>query len=246
MAAFLDVQLLQPGSVILPEEVDMSDKVAWLAGLRKLERVKTYRQLQACSNMLGSLTDSRWTLSSFHLPAGVVSRPALDNEVRVVRELPDRNQALLVDTGKRVVLEVLPAKVERLPLLVLGLDQGSIGMAGLAFAEDVMELLVHTKWDRYHRVVRDLRQAFLSASKGVFLKAQLYSSYVWSVNFRPFASGMFGEQKRRILSTFLSECDASSPLFCKHGPCIAADMNLPFESEDHNTEVWHQLENLTC
>ena len=41
----------------------------------------------------------------------------------------------------------LPEATEPVNLLVVGLDQGSIGTAGHAFAEQEMLARVHAKWD---------------------------------------------------------------------------------------------------
>lgn len=64
---------------------------------------------------------------------------------------------------------MLPDGVEP-HLLILGLDQGPIGTAGQAFAEDHMGAMVHTKYCRFHRVVRDVRLAVTHSAGGVFLK----------------------------------------------------------------------------
>ena len=42
-----------------------------------------------------------------------------------------------------------------------------------------MEALVHSKWDKFHRVVRDCKLSYQHASNGVFTKAQLYNNYLW-------------------------------------------------------------------
>ena len=97
---------------------------------------------------------------------------------------------------------MLPPTFTDTNLLVLGLDQGSTGTAGVAFMEHEMEALVHSKWDKFHRVVRDCKLSYQHASNGVFTKAQLYSNYLWSVNRRPFNTGGFGDQKRRLLNVF--------------------------------------------
>lgn len=66
------------------QEDDLPDHLAFLAMQHKLERVATYRQLQALSSALNNLTAGRLTLSDF-IPAGVTLRPVEEGEVRLLR-----------------------------------------------------------------------------------------------------------------------------------------------------------------
>ena len=56
--------------------------------------------------------------------------------------------------------------IQDVNLLVMALDQGSVGCAGVAFAEDAMDAMVHSKWDKFHRVVRDCKLSFQHACQG--------------------------------------------------------------------------------
>ena len=86
------------------------------------------------------------------------------------------------------------------PLLVLSLDQGPIGTAGMAFA--LQGHRIHVKFDKIHRCIRDYKLALGRAMGGVFLKTQLHSSYIFGLNYKPFNTGLFHEQKRRCLKHF--------------------------------------------
>jgi hypothetical protein len=202
-ACFGDAQVILPGDQIMPDEQDMMDHVAVLANERRLERVATFRQLQAYSNTLLSATSGRLCLDSFRLPPNVHAHPVRSGEVRVLRAGLTEDEALVCNriTGDKV--SILPDGFDSVKLVILGLDQGSIGCAGHAFAESHMEAMVHTKYDKLHRIVRDVKLSFQRAAGGVFLKAQVYSSYVWGVNHKPFGSGRFGDNKRRLLNVFL-------------------------------------------
>lgn len=83
--AFGDVQQVLPGSVVLPGEDDLSDRVQQLALEFRLDRVASYRQLQATSNTLHTLTNGRTNIHSFLLPDDVHVRAPEQSEVRVVR-----------------------------------------------------------------------------------------------------------------------------------------------------------------
>ena len=88
LAGIGDVQQLLPGNAVLLEEEDLSDQLGQLALRRKLERVATYRQLQAVSNSLATSTRGRVTLESFLLPNDVHVRRVDKHETWVgqVRE----------------------------------------------------------------------------------------------------------------------------------------------------------------
>lgn len=241
IAAFGDVQLLHPGNVVLPDEQDLPDRLAVLAAQRRLERVATFRQLQACSNTLAALTHRRISLDSFLLPEDVRVRPVKESEVRIVQPEGEQDVAYLYNTETRVALRMLPPEFRETYLLVQGLDQGSIGTAGHAFTEDAMGSLSFTKWCKFHRVIRDWKLACQHTAGGLFRKAELYSSYLWAVNRRPFSTGAFGEQKRRLANVF-SACETrDGRLWRKYGHLIAADMGLPFTTDEEQQTVWDRV-----
>ena len=169
LAAYGDVQLLQPGDIVLPDEQDMTDRIALMAAERRLQRVATYRQLQAYSNILHQATGGRLTLDSFRLPANVHARPVQPDDVRVLREGDIQDRAFLYNKATQTSVQMLPDDLVDVPLLVLGLDQGSIGTAGQAYAEEVMQSMVHTKYDKFHRVIRDIKLSFQHSCNGIFL-----------------------------------------------------------------------------
>ena len=61
----------------------------------------------------------------------------------------------------------------------------------MAFA-DHKQSLIHVKFYKYHRIVRDVKLAHTHACGGIFLKAQVYSSYIGSTSNKPFGTGLFG------------------------------------------------------
>ena len=87
-----------------------------------------------------------------------------------------RTTAMLVHTAAGAATPCLPAPLEVGPLLVVGLDQGSIGAAGMAFASNALGMMIHVKFDKFHRLVRDVELSLKHAVGGVFLKCQLCSS----------------------------------------------------------------------
>ena len=107
------------------------------------------------------------------------------------------------------------------PLLVLSLDQGPIGAAGMAFA--LQGHRIHVKFDKIHRCIRDYKLALGRAMGGVFLKTQLHSSYIFGLNYKPFNTGLFHEQKKTMLEAFLESHNISSDLWQEFRERIAFD-----------------------
>ena len=179
------------------------------------------------------------SLHSLNLPDGVLARPVFQEEVRIVRPGPPcRAWIVNQQTGSRS--QVLPTHVHDLPMLVLGMDQGSVGCAGMAFA-DHMQSMIHVKFDKFHRVVRDIKLAYTHACGGIFLKAQVYSSYIWSTNNKPFGTGLFGTEKKWLLNTFLATQDTGSEIWKKYGPLIAEDYQMPWGTPEQEVAVWQRL-----
>ena len=77
-----------------------------------------------------------------------------------------------------------------------------------------------------HRLAKNLKFSFNKSCAGVFLKANMYSTYIWSVNSKPFNSKTVNTQKRRILTTFLRTEKNSGRLFTKYKEGMAEDIGM--------------------
>ena len=194
-------QFVTPGKHITNADHALTDEVLDLAARWKLERVSAFRQLQALSHMAFQLTGRG--IWQFRVP-NLQLRPVAAGEVRILQRRGQTAQAMLVNVGSRTATQVLPDNLQDAPLLVACLDQGSIGAAGMSFAEYAMGALVFPAYDKFHRVVRDLKLALKRAAGGVFLKCQLFTSVIFGLNYKPFNSGQFYDQKRRLLDVFLT------------------------------------------
>ena len=137
MAARGDLQIIPETKKILPSEQALPENISMFRDRGRLERVATFRQLQALSNAVRSL--GHWQgLGDFKLPSDWSTvRPIEPDEVRVVREGAMLDRALLVNQRTRQVKPILPdsalasqdallAATQGINLLVLRLDQGSI------------------------------------------------------------------------------------------------------------------------
>ena len=94
-----------------------------------------------------------------------------------------------------------------LPILTLLQDQGPVGTAMASFLkwDDRQVLMMHCHWDKFHRLINDMKLAADHAvSNGELLQTQLATGYVFSVNYKPFASGSFFEEKKAAMEGFLA------------------------------------------
>ena len=246
-AAHANLQIIPPGTVVLPSEQALPEEVARLAAVNRLERVGAFRQMQALSNAIRGLGNSQWSdLDAFRLPEDWHINPVTGHQVRVVRMGPQTDTAYLFDPETRDRQAVLPdtalasTQGQGVNLLVLGLDQGSVGAAGAAFL-DHKGFMVHTKWDKFHRCIRDIKLTLQHCCGGVFLKTQLYTSYLWGVNYKPFGTGLFGTQKMQALNTFVATETADSAIFRKYVDRMARDVGMPCGTPEEREQVFQQL-----
>ena len=237
-AAFGDVQDIVQQKQLLPEDRDLPSNVVVRWDKPRQERVASYREMQALSHTISHLTTKSAhgfkSISDFNLPQDVILRPVRAGEKRAVMPNGDGTaRAFFSRDDGSLLTPVLPSSFAStqgtMPKqLVLGLDQGSKGAAGCAFGILGLGLNAHVRWDKYHRLVRDLKLCLEHCCGGLFLKTQLYSSYIWSVNYKPLpALGNYGNVKKNILHGFLSPARRMmmSPRFRKYGPLIVSTYN---------------------
>ena len=107
------------------------------------------------------------------------------------------------------------------------------------------EYLVLGKWGRIHRLCDDLKQSFNKSGKGLFMKAHMYSTYVWSVGTKPFLTKAVTPQKRRILNVFRAIETKHGRLFRKYSEGIAEDVNMPLQTPADEDRLFNHLSSLT-
>ena len=120
------------------------------------------------------------------------------------------------------VLPTEPRWWLNIPILVLGLDQGAIGMAGMAFA--AANNMIHVKFDKIHRAVRDYKNSIGHCLSGIFLKTQLHSAYIFSLNHKPFGSGAFWKEKQNMMNVFLQTQSILSDVWLEFRDGIRDDL----------------------
>ena len=105
----------------------------------------------------------------------------------------------------------------------------------MAFA--MRDNMVHVKCDKIHRAIRDFKNSMSRCLKGLFLKAQLHSSYIFALNYKPFGSGGFFSQKREMLEKFISTTSPQdSNIWDAFREKIARDLGRELSGDEHEIE----------
>ena len=237
-------QNLLPGGAINDDEVEMLDIVEAKRREDKLQRVAAYRQMAGISHQISLLSKRRLTVDSFELPSSCNVRPVTKDEKRVVIPEGDRALHLIENTVTGVRVSVLPFEVTDVLLLVLMLDQGGIGLAGVVFATYFLKKLTWVKFDKVHRIIRDLKLAEQDVLDGVFNKTKLWSSYLLGLNNRPFNSGANSALKARLLELFMLQGPIDKPIFTKYLNRLSKAWGMPCDTLEDKELILARLAEL--
>ena len=152
--------------------------------------------------MIHQITDGMLTLDDFEVPQCCCLRPVEHNEKRQGVQEGDITLHYIKnkDTGERRL--VLPQDVKRVRTLILGLDECSVGTAGVAGAAFHLKKMLWVKLDKIHRIIRDLKLAEGHCCANLFEKTKLWSAYLFGLNQRQFGSGTDFSLKKGLLNTF--------------------------------------------
>ena len=96
-------------------------------------------------------------------------------------------------------------KLSALPVLVLGMNQGSPGMAVAGWLHGCF--MEQFYYDPFDRLAGDMKGAMTSAPRSVRARlqmAQLCSKYLWGPFYKPFRQGSFHQDKTELLEMFLN------------------------------------------
>lgn len=134
----------------------------------------------------------------------LVLQPLSSDVTRVVRG----TSVTLVKANGEASPSVDLLDLLQLPILVIGMDQGSSGCAAAAYLSDCGKTapMCHFYWDGFHRLIRDLTLAqsgCSSTTKRHLQQGQLCGGYMYSINYKPFAKSGFHDDKRALLEAFM-------------------------------------------
>jgi len=235
-------QHLHPSKFLLPTEANMDEAIELLAANRKLERVSTYKQMQGLSNQISHLTSGKLTIDDFSMPPDSQVRALEPNEERRLIVRGEQRHALILDRTNDIRKQVLPRNFTQTKLLILQLDQCSVGCAGVAHSAFQLGKVIYGKFDKIHRIMNDLKGAEMEASvRGCFRKAKLWSSYLYGLNNRPFGSGAHFTLKKTLLNVFVSSENIDSAVFKKYVARIAKAWGKPCDTREEQQRIFDDV-----
>jgi hypothetical protein len=166
-ACFPPVQVLPASNMFSPlDHPDMTDRMKLLAYEGRIERSAAYREWQALSNAIAKTAGV--SLDDFRIPDGILWKPVGPGQVRTAdTSNPTFDVPLVANAVDGRAATVAPHRVlGNLRQLTLCLDSGSVGRAAASFAKNHLGLNLFVVWDKYHRLIRDLKLAAEKAAGG--------------------------------------------------------------------------------
>ena len=160
--------------------------------------------------MIYNMTDGNVSLDHFMVPVSCCIRRLRFGEARVTERVGDITLHFIQKADRDRVC-ILPKYVRNIFTLILCLDEGSIGMAGVGAAAFYLKKMVWVKPDKIHRVIRDLKLAEGHCCGKIFEKAKLWSAYLFGLNARPFNSGTNYTLKESLLREFQQSVTVECP-----------------------------------
>jgi len=235
-ACYAPVQIVAASKMMSPvDHPDMTDRLKQLAYDGKLERTSAYHETQALSNAILKVTGR--SLDQFAIPSAVLWKPVERGQIRFSQTVGHNVVPSVLDEAAREAKNAVPRGIllGDLAQLTACLDSGSVGRAGMSFAKNKLGLNVFVKWDKFHRLVRDLKLASEKACGGQMYRALLHMTFVMSLNSRPFGSGEWYFKKQEILAHYIDTHNSESESFVAFAHLIAVDHDMAYhgDGQDH-------------
>ena len=101
--------------------------------------------------------------------------------------------------------------------------------------------MILQRFDKLHRLFRDLKLALAKTCCGVFYKCQLFTTHIWGVNYRPFGTGVFGTTKQYLLKIFMEVVTIDDAVFIKYGAMIAHQWGMSFGTREERELVLEEV-----
>ncbi len=86
----------------------------------------------------------------------------------------------------------------------------------MAFAINDLGLTMSCRFDKFHRMIRDIKLSLKHCCDGIFCKAQLCRALHIFMASKPFGKGGFAEVKDRLLVVFLATENVDSDIWLKY------------------------------
>ena len=165
-----DIQYMVQNRTLSRRDHDVDPCLEERRLMRKLDRVATFRNMQAISKVVQTYTGyklDQLTASAYGCNLRAVNR----NERRSINEVGGRRIAMIGNLLTQTACKVIPDSLDSVVNVVLGLDQCSVNKAMQHFA-DFQGCFMWTCWDKIHRMIRDIQKGLKSCCNGKFLSAK--------------------------------------------------------------------------
>ena len=220
VGVYLNNQFVRSGKLIGPGDLLMEDTIEVLAAQRKVTRQASYNLLQAVSNQIKHLTNGEMNITSFDYEGtniGFAVKPLDPGKLRVSTYDDEGPKVFVQDKQSKTLTKIDLSGAEAVKVMTLSMDQGTTGMAVASFLggpnSDSCHM-VHHCWDPFHRLARDMKLAMLVSTvadrglrqniKSHLQHAHLCSTFLWSINYKPFNSAAFHQGKMELLEHFMA------------------------------------------
>ena len=149
---------------------------------------------------------------------------------------PSRGDWIIVDRRTNRQRPVMPTGA-KLPLLVVHLDQCSIGRSAMFFASQRRSLLLAPQWDIFHRCWNDVLGS--AANVSGLRRAILFLTTICNIPYGPWSESTFFQSRRDFFKKFISSSTVDAEWFQASADEIARDRGRrPPRDRDSLCEVF--------
>ena len=149
------------------------------------------------------------------------------------------------DAGGAIVnrFQEMPTEfdINELPVIVVYVDQGRVGLGGLNFCTNFLKLMLVSRFDAFHRGIRDIIDSSSKAVLGVFRRVMLFTAYIFGLNYAPFGKGLSFDEKKDMLEFFYSCTDHHNAAFRKYAVKYAEQNGMSCSTDEDYLAVYNSL-----
>lgn len=208
VAAFATCQTIWALKHAIAGEYQVSEEVERLLARREAERLSSYKFIQALSKQIHLITGNL-DIECFHVPE-VYFYAITPMKPGWRRSVVNGYLKIQFSDQSSELIDVVAA-AERLPILTVVMDQGSVGTAAFAFLRQLGRgFCVHADFDKYHRLHRDMQLSQEHSQQACLMQTQMALQYWFGINYKPFNSGAFFWEKNAALQSFIAEVDVDT------------------------------------
>lgn len=197
VAAFGTSQAIGGSKTLYPHEMNLTMESERLAARREVERLSALKFTQALQAQVKHISQNRMSLESLMVDETLL--PFLKPHAKRFTEMVNLQTKHYVELDNGDQLELALPDPAHLPILNILMDQSKIGLAAAAFLSS-RSALMHYRYDKIHRLIRDMKGA---SSIGIVQEMMMATSWQFGVSYKPFGSGAFFDEKQGALQAFL-------------------------------------------